>query len=67
MVTLRQVQRATYTIMKPAVIEPSHMPKPKRRMANPAKFLHAAKQQRKIAHSVMLKLFENIDESASRF
>lgn len=46
----------THTIMKPAVILPSHIPKPKRSTASPAKLEQAAKQHRKMAQSVMLKL-----------
>ena len=44
------------TIKKPAVIEPSHMPRTKRTAKRPAKFLQAACAQRAIAQIKMLKL-----------
>ena len=48
------------TIKKPAVIEPSHMPRTKRTAKRPAKFLQAACEQRAIAHMEILKLDNNI-------
>ena len=48
--------QVTYTIMNPAVILPSHIPRPNRSTASPAKLEQAAKQHRKMAHSVMLVL-----------
>ena len=44
------------TIKKPAVIEPSHMPRTKRATKRPAKFLQAACAQSATAHIEMLKL-----------
>lgn len=42
--------------MKPAVIEPSHIPRMSRHTKSPAKFLHAACEQSAIAHIKMLQL-----------
>ena len=44
------------TIKKPAVIEPSHIPRTKRTTKRPAKFLQAACEERAIANIKILKL-----------
>lgn len=42
--------------MKPAVIDPSHMPRINLTTKSPAKFLHAAWEHNATAHTNMLKL-----------
>lgn len=48
--------------MKPAVIEPSHMPRIKRTVKRPPKFLHAACEHKAIAHTVMLMLHDKYSQ-----
>ena len=44
------------TIMKPAVMDPSHIPRMNRTANNPPKFLHAACEQSATPHTKMLML-----------